>query len=125
MPLGDAVRATSTSGVLRTLRADRLPGDVVIVKGRTKPFPAWQYRGGRWKEKEVSTMEGILFDIEMFASPVTVLLGLVLLAIGVGGILLGYMADEEASGKEIFRAESPFTEVGEAPVESVKYLRAA
>jgi len=72
-------------------------------------------------------MEGILLDIEMFTSPVTVLLGLVLLAIGVCGILLGYMADEEASGKRIFWAESPFTDVsvGEAPVESVKYLRAA
>ena len=70
-------------------------------------------------------MEGILFDIEMFALPVTVLLGLVLLAIGAGGILLGYMADEEASGKRIFWAESPFTDVGEAPAKSVKYLRAA
>lgn len=72
-------------------------------------------------------MEGILLDIEMFTSPVTVLLGLVLLAIGACGILLGYMADEEASGKRIFLAESPFTDVsvGEAPVESVKYLRAA
>jgi len=70
-------------------------------------------------------MEGILFDIEMFASPVTVLLGLVLLAIGACGILLGYMADEEASGKRIFWSESPFTDVGEAPVERVRYLRAA
>ena len=60
-----------------------------------------------------------------FASPVTVLLGLVLLAIGACGILLGYMADEEASGKRIFWAESPFTDVSEAPVESVRYLRAA
>lgn len=72
-------------------------------------------------------MEGILFDIEMFANPVTVLLGVVLLAIGACGILLGYLADEEASGKEIFWAESPFTDVGvsEAPVESVTYRRAA
>ncbi len=70
-------------------------------------------------------MEGILFDIEMFASPVTVLLGLALLAIGTCGILLGHMADEEASGKEIFRAESPFTDVREAPVEGVPYRRAA
>ena len=72
-------------------------------------------------------MEGILFDIEMFANPVTVLLGLVLLAIGACGILLGYLADEEASGKEIFWVESPFTDVGvsEAPVESVTYRRAA
>ncbi|MGZ9190579.1 MAG: hypothetical protein ACXW39_11040 [Nitrospira sp.] len=70
-------------------------------------------------------MEGILLDIETFTSPVTVLLGLVLLAIGVGGILLGNMADEEASGKRIFWAESPFTDVSEAPVEKVRYLRAA
>jgi len=71
-------------------------------------------------------MEGILFDIEMFASPVTVLLGLVLLAIGVCGILLGYMADKEASGKRIFWAESPFTDLGEeAPVEGAPYRRAA
>lgn len=72
-------------------------------------------------------MEGILFGIEMFASPVTVLLGVVLLAIGACGILLGYMADEEASGKAIFWSESPFTDVSvsETPVESVRYLRAA
>ena len=72
-------------------------------------------------------MEGILFDIEMFSTPITVLLGVVLLAIGACGILLGYMADEEASGKEIFWAESPFTDVGvgEASVASVTYRRAA
>jgi len=72
-------------------------------------------------------MEGILFDIGAFISPVNVLLGLVLFAIGAGGILLGYMADEEASGKRIFWAESPFTDVSvsETPVESVRYLRAA
>jgi len=70
-------------------------------------------------------MEGILFDIEMYLTPVTALLGLVLLAIGVCGLLLGHMADEEASGKEIFWAESPFTDVSETPVENVKYRRAA
>lgn len=73
-------------------------------------------------------MEGILFDIEMFATPVTVLLGLALLAIGACGILLGYMADEETSGKEIFWAESPFTdvsEVSETPAEAIPYRRAA
>jgi len=72
-------------------------------------------------------MEGILFDIEMFSTPITVLLGVVLLAIGACGIVLGYMADLEASGKEIFWAESPFTDVSvdEAPVESVTYRRAA
>jgi len=37
------------------------------------------------------------------------------------------MADEEARGKRIFWAESPFTDVSvtEAPVENVRYLRAA
>ena len=97
------------------------------MKGRTEPFPARKYRGGRGKEKEVSTMEGILFDIEMFATPITALLGLVLLAIGACGILLGYMADEEAGGKAIFWAESPFTDVSVsvAPAEDVRYLRAA
>ncbi len=70
-------------------------------------------------------MEGILFDIEMFLTPVTVLLGLALLAIGTCCIFLGHMADEEAGGKEIFWAESPFTDVSVTPVESVRYLRAA
>ena len=71
-------------------------------------------------------MEGILLDVEAFASPITLLLGLVLLAIGVGGILLGYMSDEEKSGKRIFWAESPFTDVSEAPpAEVIPYRRAA
>ena len=37
---------------------------------------------GQMESEGVSTVEGILFDIEMFATPVTALLGLVLLAIG-------------------------------------------
>ena len=52
-------------------------------------------------------MEGILFDIEMFATPVTVLFGLALLAIGACGILLGHMADEEKSGKHVFLGGVP------------------
>jgi hypothetical protein len=36
------------------------------------------------------------------------------------------MADEEASGKEVFWAESPFTDVSEASVEEgIPYRRAA
>ena len=71
-------------------------------------------------------MEGILLDIEALASPVTVMYGLVLLGIGVACILIGYMADEERSGKRIFWAESPFTDVSEGPpVEGVPYRRAA
>ena len=73
-------------------------------------------------------MEGVLLDIGMFASPFTVVFGLVLLlAIDACGILLSHMADEEESGKRIFWAESPFTDVSEseAAVEKVRYLPAA
>ena len=70
-------------------------------------------------------MEGILLDVEAFASPITALFGLVLLAIGAGVILIGNMADEEASWKRIFWAESPFTDVSETPEEKVRHLRAA
>jgi hypothetical protein len=71
-------------------------------------------------------MEGILLDIETFASPIAVLSGLVLVAVAAYGILLGHMADEEAKGKKVFWAESPFTEIREAaPKEREKYLEAA
>ena len=70
-------------------------------------------------------MEGIALATEFIGSGIAYLGGVALLASVVSGILLGYMADEEASGKAIFWAESPFTDLSEAPVESVKYLRAA
>jgi hypothetical protein len=77
------------------------------------------------ERKEVSKMEGILFEIETIVSPIAVLCGLALVAVAAYGILLGNMADEEASGKRIFWAESPFSDSVEAPVEGVKYPRAA
>ena len=72
-------------------------------------------------------MEGIALTTEFIGSIIAYLGGVGLLAFVVSGILFGYMADEEASGKEIFWAESPFTDVSlsEAPVKRVKYLRAA
>ncbi|NJD63185.1 MAG: hypothetical protein FIA93_10775 [Deltaproteobacteria bacterium] len=70
-------------------------------------------------------MEGILFDIEMFGSPIALLSGLALLAIAGCAILLGRMADKEAEGHEVFWAESPFTDVSEAPAGGVKYPKAA
>jgi len=71
-------------------------------------------------------MEGILFDIELFSSPIAALCGLALLVIAACGILLGNMADEESKGNPVFWAESPFTDIGEAaPVEGVKYPKAA
>jgi hypothetical protein len=76
------------------------------------------YIGIRRRGKEVSSMEGILFDIEMFTSPISVLAGLALLVIAAGVILLGHTADEEAKGRRVFWAESPFTDVSEvAPTE--------
>jgi hypothetical protein len=70
-------------------------------------------------------MEGILFDIEMFSSPIALLSGLALLAIAGCVILLGRMADKEAEGNQVFWAESPFTDVSESPLEVVKPARAA
>lgn len=70
-------------------------------------------------------MEGIALTTEFIGSVFAYLGGVALLAIVVSVILLGYMADEEASGKEIFRAESPFTDAEETPVADVRYLRAA
>ena len=70
-------------------------------------------------------MEGIALTTEFIGSVFAYLGGIALLALVVSVVLLGYMAEEEASGKRIFWAESPFTEVGEAPAERVKYLRAA
>lgn len=71
-------------------------------------------------------MEGIALGTEFVGSIIAYLGGVSLLAFVVGVILLGAMADEEASGKRIFWAESPFTDVSEAPAaEREKYLRAA
>ena len=72
-------------------------------------------------------MEGIALATEFIGSVFAYMGGVALLAFVVSGILFGYMAEEEASGKEIFRAESPFTDVSvsEAPVKRVKYARAA
>ena len=70
-------------------------------------------------------MEGIARTTEIIGSVIAYLGGVALPAFVVSGILLGYMADEEASGKEIFQAESPFTDVGEVPVKRVRYLRGA
>ena len=70
-------------------------------------------------------MEGILFEIEMFSSPIALLSGLALLAIAGCAILIGRMADEEAKGKKVFWGESPFTDEVEAPAVGVEYPRAA
>jgi hypothetical protein len=72
-------------------------------------------------------MEGILFEVEMFASPVTVLSGLALLAIGACGILLGYTAEEESKGNRLFWAEWPLpgSEEPTSPAVEREYAKAA
>lgn len=71
-------------------------------------------------------MEGIIYDIAVFTSPVAFLCGVALLAVGACAVLLGTMADEEAKGHRVFWAESPFTGIEEpAPAERVKYPKAA
>lgn len=70
-------------------------------------------------------MEGIALTTEFIGSVFAYLGGVALLALVASVVILGYMAEEEASGKRIFWAESPFTDVSEAPAERVKYLRAA
>ncbi|HLO09549.1 MAG TPA: hypothetical protein VK303_02580 [Desulfobacteria bacterium] len=70
-------------------------------------------------------MEGIVLATEFIGSVIAYMGGIALLAFVVSAVVLGYMAEEEASGKRIFWAESPFTDVHEAPVGRVRYLRAA
>lgn len=72
-------------------------------------------------------MEGILLEIEMLASPVTVLSGLVLLAIGTCGILLGYSAEEESKGNRLSWAEWPLpgSEEPSSPAVEREYAKAA
>ena len=72
-------------------------------------------------------MEGILIEMESFAPIGVFFAGVTLLALVATAILLGYTADEETSGKHVFWAESPFTDVSvsETPAEGVRYLKAA
>ena len=58
-------------------------------------------------------MEGIVLGAEVFESAVTFAGGLILLAIAVGAILLGYTADEEAKGRRIEWLEEPLATAGE------------
>jgi len=72
-------------------------------------------------------MEGILIEMESFAPVGVFFASLFLTTLVATAILLGYSAEEEASGKRIFLAESPFTDVSvsEASVEGIPYRRAA
>ena len=72
-------------------------------------------------------MEGIALATEFIGSVFAYLGGVALLAFVAGGILLGYTAEEEKSGKRLFWAEWPLPGTGEpaSPVVEREYLKAA
>ncbi len=69
-------------------------------------------------------MEGIALATEFIGSVFAYLGGVLLLAFVASGILFGYMAGEEKSGKRLYWAEWPLPEAGETAVEE-EYRMAA
>jgi hypothetical protein len=59
--------------------------------------------------REVRTMEAILADYLVLESGVF-LSSLVLLVLAIGGILMGYLADQQKAGKRFFWTESSLPE---------------
>jgi hypothetical protein len=57
-------------------------------------------------------MEGLVFGAEFLNPPIAVAGLLVLLAVALGGILFGYIADEEAKGRRIDWLEEPLAMPG-------------
>ncbi len=72
-------------------------------------------------------MEGILIELESFASVGVFFAGVILLALVATAILLGYTAEEENKGNRLFWAEWPLPGTGEpsAPAIEREYLKAA
>ncbi len=71
-------------------------------------------------------MEGIVFATEFFNSVVGVAGLLILLALAMGGILFGYVAEEEAKGRQIDWLEEPLATAGERKVvQEAKLAKAA
>ena len=55
-------------------------------------------------------MEGIILSLEALTSLWSVIGGMSLLAVVVGVVLFGYMAEEEKAGRRLFWAEWPIPE---------------
>ena len=72
-------------------------------------------------------MEGILIELESFASVGTFFAGVILLALVTAAILLGYAAGEESKGNRLFWAEWPLPGTGEPVSHAVEreYAKAA
>ncbi len=71
-------------------------------------------------------MEGLFLEPMPFNSAVTAAGLLILLAVAIGGIIFGYIADEEAKGRRIEWLEEPLAAAGEpGKVQEVKLSKAA
>lgn len=71
-------------------------------------------------------MEGVLFQPEFLDASIAVVGLLAMLAVALGGILFGYIADEEARGRRIEWLEEPLAMPGERrQVEEVRVRKAA
>ena len=71
-------------------------------------------------------MEGLFLETMPFNSAVAAAGLLILLAVAIGGIIFGYIADEEAKGRRIEWLEEPFATAGEpGKAQEVKLSKAA
>lgn len=71
-------------------------------------------------------MEGVLFETEFLNATIAVAGLFAMLAVVMGVILFGYIADEEARGRRLEWLEEPLAMAGEpAQVEEVKLRKAA
>ncbi len=70
-------------------------------------------------------MEGIVLSLEALTSPWSVIAGLSLLAVAVGGALFGYMSEEEMAGRRLYWAEWPIPGTGETSFEEETFRLAA
>lgn len=71
-------------------------------------------------------MEGILFETELLNATIAAAGLVVMLAVAMGVILFGYVADEEARGRRLEWLEEPLAMAGEpVQVGEVKLRKAA
>ncbi len=71
-------------------------------------------------------MEGLFLETMPFNSGVAAAGLLILLAVAIGGIIFGYIADEEAKGRRVEWLEEPLATAGEyGQVQGIKLKKAA
>lgn len=71
-------------------------------------------------------MEGIVFEIALLDATLAAAGLFVMLAVALGAVLFGYIADEEARGRRLEWLEEPLAMAGESgQVEGLKLRKAA